>query len=98
MNNTAVSFLKRNTLTIILLVGSIILYLLIPSQIAENMVSKAAISAACKEALEDPEVIEAIANIGLEPDYRDSTAYAEGLSELVPVAKTMLVELGFLAG
>lgn len=58
----------------------------------------AAISAACKEALEDPEVIEAIANIGLEPDYRDSTAYADGLSELVPVAKDMLVELGFLAG
>lgn len=56
------------------------------------------LSAACKEALADPAVVEAIANIGLEPDYRDSADYAEGLSGLVPVAKTMLVELGFLAG
>jgi len=44
MNATVKSFFKRNLLTLILLVGSIILYCLIPSQIAENMVSKAAIS------------------------------------------------------
>lgn len=58
----------------------------------------AAISAACKAALEDPAVVEAVANIGLEPDYRDSDAYGEALSGLVPVAGRMLVELGFISG
>ena len=42
MNNT--DYLKRNGLTLILLVGMIIHYLCIPSQIAENMVAKATIS------------------------------------------------------
>ena len=37
-------YLKRNGMTLILLVGMIILYLCIPSQIAENMVAKATIS------------------------------------------------------
>ena len=37
-------YLKRNCMTLILLVGMIILYLCIPSQIAENMVAKATIS------------------------------------------------------
>lgn len=37
-------YLKRNGMTLILLVGMIILYLCIPSQIAENMVTKATIS------------------------------------------------------
>ncbi|MCG4528628.1 tripartite tricarboxylate transporter TctB family protein [Intestinimonas massiliensis (ex Afouda et al. 2020)] len=37
-------YLKRNGMTLTLLVGMIILYLCIPSQIAENMVAKATIS------------------------------------------------------
>ena len=37
-------YLKRNGMTLILLVGMIILYLCIPSQIAENMVARATIS------------------------------------------------------
>ena len=37
-------YLKRNGMTLILLVGMIILYLCIPSQIAENMVAKTTIS------------------------------------------------------
>ena len=37
-------YLKRNGMKLILLVGMIILYLCIPSQIAENMVAKATIS------------------------------------------------------
>ena len=37
-------YLKRNGMSLILLVGMIILYLCIPSQIAENMVAKATIS------------------------------------------------------
>lgn len=37
-------YLKRNGMTLILLVGMIILYLCIPSQIAENLVAKATIS------------------------------------------------------
>lgn len=37
-------YLKRNGMTLILLVGMIILYLCIPSQIAEDMVAKATIS------------------------------------------------------
>ena len=38
------SYLKRNAATLILLVGMLILFLCIPSQIAENMVAKATIS------------------------------------------------------
>lgn len=38
------SYLKRNAVTLILLVGMLILFLCIPSQIAENMVAKATIS------------------------------------------------------
>lgn len=37
-------YLKRNGMTLILLVGMIILYLCIPSQIAENLVARATIS------------------------------------------------------
>ena len=37
-------YLKRNGMTLILLVGTIILYLCIPSQIAENLVARATIS------------------------------------------------------
>lgn len=37
-------YLKRNAMTLILLVGMIALYLCIPSQIAENMVAKATVS------------------------------------------------------
>ena len=37
-------YLKRNGMTLILLVGMIILYLCIPSQIAENFVARATIS------------------------------------------------------
>ncbi len=37
-------YLKRNAMTLILLVGMIILFLCIPSQIAENMVAKATVS------------------------------------------------------
>ena len=44
MNGTVKEYLKKNIVTWILLIGMIILYFCIPSQIAENMVAKSAIS------------------------------------------------------
>lgn len=57
----------------------------------------AAVSAAFEESVKDPAVLEAIANIGLEPDYRGPQAYADSLAALVPVAKDLLLQLGFLS-
>lgn len=44
MNGTVKEYFKKNIVTWILLLGMIVLYFCIPSQIAENMVAKSAIS------------------------------------------------------
>lgn len=54
------------------------------------------LSDAFAQAVQDQAVVDAIANIGLEPDYRDPAAYAAGLEELVPVADELLHTLGFI--
>lgn len=56
------------------------------------------LSDAFHQAVQDEGVLESIANIGLEPDYRDTEAYTAGLEELVPVADELLHQLGFIAG
>lgn len=67
-----------------------------PKGMSEDAVS--VLSGAFAQAVEDEAVLEAIANIGLEPDYRDTDAYATGLEELVPVADELLHDLGFISG
>lgn len=44
MNSSVKEYFKKNIVTWILLIGMIVLYFCIPSQIAENMVAKSAIS------------------------------------------------------
>lgn len=44
MNGAVKDYFKKNAMTLLLLLGSIVIYLLIPSQIAENVVTKAGIS------------------------------------------------------
>ncbi len=66
-----------------------------PKGISEEAVS--VLSDAFAQSVQDEAVLEAIANIGLEPDYRDPGAYTSGLEELVPVADELLHTLGFIA-
>lgn len=66
-----------------------------PAGMSEDVI--AAISGAFAQAIEDEAVLQSIANIGLEPDYRDTDEYTSGLEELVPIADELLHTLGFIA-
>lgn len=66
-----------------------------PGGMDESVVNT--IANAVDEAMQDEAVIESIANIGLEPDYRDPATYKAGLEELVPVADELLHTLGFIS-
>jgi len=53
-------------------------------------------SDAVEEALKDQTVLDNIANLGLEPDFRGTEKYTQALQDLVPASKDLMIELGFL--
>jgi tripartite-type tricarboxylate transporter receptor subunit TctC len=65
-----------------------------PAGLSDDVVQ--IISDAVKASLEDEEVIESLANLGLEPNYRDTEKYKKMLDELAPASKQMMLELGFI--
>ena len=54
------------------------------------------ISEAFRQAVEDPDTLAAVTNLGLEVDYRSSEEYQQILEELVPVAQDLLAQLGLI--
>lgn len=65
-----------------------------PAGIDDGIVNT--ITDAFKQATEDPETQSAIDNLGLEFDFRTSDEYKTALEELVPVAESLLKDLGMI--
>lgn len=65
-----------------------------PKGISDDVIQK--INDAFVAVKDDPDVVKAINNIGLEVEYHDTKEYTEILNNLKPIAGQLLQELGFI--